>query len=136
MQLEISIEKLADFADPMHDDVWGVGIITPLDVQLCEDVSPGQFYAGYEGRALALEEDKAFARACHIARIRWFMDHGTPELDAHPITVDVLSDYDIRIVDGNHRFAAAMCAGFKTITVEIAGYEEIAETALVPDSRA
>jgi hypothetical protein len=115
--LTVSVDVLLDYWDPFEMNVWGCSV-TPEDVKNCEDISVGALPA-------ALTEENPDTAEYNAARIAWLVVNGWDDVDAtHPITFDVgLPGYtpEVLLVDGNHRFAAALIRGDTTITLSIIG---------------
>lgn len=114
----LSIAVLAEMANPFEDPCWP-GLSRSLSMEEVEDaISAGRLIApsADSGRAAA-------PRAAHVSRIAWFAVHGWRD----PISVDigVPGFAGFRscwpILDGNHRFAAAIFRGNPTILAEFGG---------------
>jgi hypothetical protein len=123
----VPVASLQDLADPMSDDIWGVGVITPEEVILCSDNSVGK--TPYSQVAYGHD-----SRDYHIARISWLADNGWDDFE-EPISVDLYADASYTwhpIIDGNHRFAASILLGRDTIEVLVNGDLDFALGVLKP----
>lgn len=124
----VPVESLRQLTDPMKDDIWGYGTISPADVLACADNSLGKVPFSF------VSETADESREYHIARISWLAENGWKETD-HPVSVDLYPDaiYDWHpIVDGNHRFAASLIAGRETVLVSVSGDIDFALEVLSP----
>lgn len=115
--VEIDVVELSRYFNPMRDDEWGCGVIDEMDVELCEDPSIGRLPAG-------LTNEDTSSQEYNIARIAWFVHNGWDDEDTYePMTLAL--NYGLRsephFMDGNHRFAAAIVSGRKTVKVVLLG---------------
>jgi hypothetical protein len=123
----VPVASLLDLADPMSDDIWGVGVITPEEVAACRDNSIGKIPYSL----VAYGHD---SREYHIARIAWLADNGWDDSE-YPVSVDLYADASYTwhpIIDGNHRFAASILLGRDTIQVSVNGDLDYALEILKP----
>lgn len=126
----VPVTSLQDLADPMANDIWGVGVITPEEVIACRDNHIGRIPYS---QVLYGTDDKNY----HIARISWLAEHGWEEsaFSEYPISVDLYADSAFSwhpIVDGNHRFAASVLLGMPTIEISVNGDIDYAYEVLKP----
>jgi hypothetical protein len=123
----VPVASLQALADPMNDDIWGCGIITPEEVMLCGNSSIGKVPYSL----VAYGHD---SREYHIARIAWLADNGWDDSE-YPVSVDLYADASYTwhpIIDGNHRFAASILLGRDTIQVSVNGDLDYALEILKP----
>jgi len=125
---EVNVSELARYINPMRDDEWGCGVIDEIDVQLCEDASIGRLPAG-------MTAEDSTSVEYNVARIAWLVQHGWDEDDTYEPMV-LACNYGLRsephFMDGNHRFAAAIIAGKKTVKVEFLGSKKHLQFTIVP----
>lgn len=125
---EVNVCELSRYVNPMRDDEWGCGVIDEMDVQLCEDVSIGRLPAG-----LTTEDSSSYEY--NVARIAWLLQHGWDDSDTYEPMV-LACNYGLRsephFMDGNHRFAAAIIAGKKTVKVEFLGSKKDLKFTIAP----
>lgn len=126
----VPLTALKDLADPMADDIWGVGVITPEEVIACRDNSAGRI--PYSQVLYGCDD-----RNYHIARISWLAEHGWEESGyaEYPISVDLYADASYSwhpIIDGNHRFVASVLLGLETVEVSVSGDIDYAMEVLSP----
>lgn len=124
----VSVESLRQLTDPMKDDIWGYGTISPADVLACADNSLGKVPFSF------VSETADESREYHIARISWLAENGWDET-SHPVSVDLYPEamYDWHpIVDGNHRFAASLFSGRESLQVSVSGDIDYAFEVLSP----
>ena len=126
----VPVKALALLTNPMRDNIWGCGEITPEDVMNCPDNSLGNY-------PLDADTDGYGDWDYHVARISWLLENGwdTAGKPAHPISIDLYPDaiYDWHpLTDGNHRFCAALLAGKETLLVSISGDIDYAYEVLQP----
>lgn len=128
----VDVKKLAQFADPLADDVWGVGVIDPNEILSCTNRQFGSTPS-------SMMHGSARTREYHIARISYLMEHGWEENPNEEMRLYSPKDYfesllsmsedafspaairqrqRLRITDGNHRFCAALLSGAETLKVE------------------
>lgn len=123
----VPVTALQYLADPMADDIWGVGAITAEEVMSCRDNSVGRI--PYSQVAYGHDD-----RNYHIARISWLAEHGWEDSE-YPVSVDLYADASYTwhpIIDGNHRFAASILLGRDTIEVLVNGDIDYALEVLEP----
>lgn len=123
----VPIASLLSLTDPMNDDIWGVGVITPEAVTACRDNSIGRIPYSQ----VAYGHD---SYDYHIARISWLAENGWDDAD-YPVSVDLYADASYTwhpIIDGNHRFAASILLGRDTISVSVSGHLDYALEILKP----
>jgi hypothetical protein len=120
----VKVSDLKKLSNPMDDNVWGCGFIDVDEVLSCDDVSNATLPAGMrkdeEGITWA---DDIFSREYNIARIAWLARNGWDDTK-DPISLDVYPDSMTdwpAIVDGNHRFSAAIVNGMETIRINPSG---------------
>jgi hypothetical protein len=114
---EVDVAELARYINPMRDDEWGCGVFDEMDVELCEDSSIGRLPAG-------MTTEDTSSTEYNIARVAWFVQNGWDDEDTYePMTL--ACNYGLRFephfMDGNHRFAAAIVAGKRTVKVTLLG---------------
>lgn len=132
--LLLSVAKLlAEWCiDPYTQVVWD-GIETPITR---EEVAAA-IAAGVGGDVPSdLTPTEGLTRAFHVQRVAWFVIHGW----SNPIEVDlgvpVMGFYPTwPILDGNHRFAAAVYRGDEAILARVAGQMSWIETFVVGSKR-
>lgn len=128
----VDVKKLAKFADPLADDVWGVGLIDPQEILACTNKQFGITPS-------SMMQSSARTREYHIARIAYLIEHGWEDVNNEEMRVYSPNDYfesllsmsednfspaairqrqRLRITDGNHRFCAALLSGAETLKVE------------------
>lgn len=114
---EINVAELSRYVNPMRDDEWGCGVIDEMDVEFCEDPSLGRLPAG-------MTAEDSTSPEYNVARIAWLIQKGWDENDTYEPMV-LACNYGLRsephFMDGNHRFAAAIVAGKKTVKVVFMG---------------
>lgn len=114
---EVNVSELSRYVNPMRDDEWGCGVIDEMDVEFCEDISIGRLPAG-------LTAEDASSQEYNIARIAYLVQNGWDE-DGNDEPMVLACNYGLRsephFMDGNHRFAAAIVAGKKTVKVTFLG---------------
>lgn len=142
----VDVDLLANFVDPMADDVWDCGVITVEEVLNCPDISLGR-------KPSSMTNTKDRTREYHIARIAYLAAHGWDERTMEQIMLYTPENYyqlvsqfspddfspaairnrqRLRITDGNHRFCAAVITGRKTLNVEPYGDVEYQRMLLSP----
>lgn len=109
--LSVPAAALQRLCDPFSGAAWGIGRFGAGDVLRAVPVA--QPYEPAQGR---------WARSRHLGRVRWLLAHGWD----HPIEIDVGAPelgctVAWPVVDGNHRFAAALLAGDAEIAVAASG---------------
>jgi hypothetical protein len=131
----VKVSDLKKLSNPMDDDVWGCGFIDVEEVLSCDDVSHAALPAGMrkdeEGITWA---DDIFSREYNIARIAWLARNGWDDTK-DPISLDVYPDSMTdwpAIVDGNHRFSAAIVSGMESIRINPSGDIDFLMDALKP----
>ena len=116
MQLAAKVSKVAElfdiFANEHSVDTWGTNTTVAL---VKEYVSAGVFEpVPYDPLAATRDYN-------HAARIAYLVVN----VDTTPIDIDVgcpsLGYFDINLTDGNHRAAAAIIRGDKTINAVVSG---------------
>lgn len=125
----VSVASLLSIADPMNDDIWGCGVITPEAVTRCPDNSIGRI--PYSQVAYGHDSYEY-----HIARISWLAEHGWDDSE-YPVSVDLYADASYTwhpVIDGNHRLAASILLGRETISVSVSGDLDYALEVLKPVS--
>lgn len=128
----VPTSKIAELYNPMENDVWGCGEITPEDIDLAciEYLSVGRLPAG-----LTTEDSKTLEY--NAARIAWIAENYDWDADdSEPITIEI-SGYGLippPIMDGNHRVAAAIYSGVEFLKVEVCGDLEQLKEELQPIS--
>lgn len=110
----IRVADLEKLYNPMRNDPWACGEIDEFDVLSCmgDDSSAGRLPAG-------LTTEDSLSVEYNVARIAWLANNGWDDND-EPITVEMYpesSDEWYPIVDGNHRFAAAIVLDMETIRI-------------------
>lgn len=116
----VKVSDLAFFVNPMRDDVWECGVIKPADVHSCWDTGFGEDPA-------EITENGYDSWEYNVARIAWLAENGWDSTleDPDPITIHsrgAMSGYDpVVIIDGNHRFSAAIILGLEYISVMATG---------------
>jgi hypothetical protein len=127
--ITLSIQRLLEEwdVDPFTSSVWD-GLDAPLTRdEVAEAIRRGSS-ALRVGRTPS-ENRIMFTRTFHIRRVAWLAVHGWTD----PISVDVgipCMNYtpDWPVLDGNHRFAAALFRGDEAILADCAGQEDWIET--------
>jgi hypothetical protein len=122
---------IAILGDPFEECVWACRPINLEEVYACpEDAQRAEVGSSPEniGRLMS---DRDF----HIGRVAYLMHHGWDE-NAHVPTVEFSVDYwgdpsgdAPSLLDGNHRFAAAIARGDEYFTVAVDGDIDAAERA-------
>lgn len=114
---EVNVAELSRYVNPMRDDEWGCGVIDEMDVEFCEDISIGRLPAG-------MTAEDASSHEYNVARIAYLVQNGWDE-DGDDEPMVLACNYGLRsephFMDGNHRFAAAIVAGKKTVKVTFLG---------------
>jgi hypothetical protein len=114
---EVNVAELSRYVNPMRDDEWGCGVIDEMDVEFCEDPSMGRLPAG-------MTAEDSCSHEYNVARIAWLIQKGWDE-DADDEPMTLACNYGLRsephFMDGNHRFAAAIASGKKTVKVVMLG---------------
>jgi hypothetical protein len=116
--LNISVSKLQQFCDPFAEDVWGVGGIHKVNVNVAliiGDLNPSRDHSGF----LTTMRD-------HAGHIAWLVTHGWNQ---NPIRVHVQTQtvdgsdtrLTVKVTDGLHRLAAAIYRNDEFIPVLIQG---------------
>ena len=144
----VDVKKLARFADPLADDIWGVGVIDPEEILSCPNKQLGSTPS-------SMMQSTARTREYHIARIAYLMEHGWEDVNNEEMRVYSPTDYfesilsmsdddfspatirqrqRLRITDGNHRFCAALLSGGGALKVEPYGDLPFLHKALDPVS--
>lgn len=125
---EVNVSELTRYINPMRDDEWGCGVMDEMDVELCEDPSIGRLPAG-------MTTEDSSSLEYNVARVAWLSQHGWDESDTYEPMV-LACNYGLRsephFMDGNHRFAAAIVAGKKTVKVEFLGSVKDLKFTLTP----
>ena len=126
--IELSVAKLRERCDPFAGCCWP-GLDRPITV---EDVyaairddnlaPPGTDAFGEDATGKMWTVASRSSREGHVSRIAWFVVHGWDE----PLGVDVgVPSLGCRpiwlVIDGNHRWAAAICRGDRTISAVVDG---------------
>lgn len=109
----VPVERLMQMTNPMDDDVWGCGVIEAWEVLSCPDPRVGCLPSG-------LTAEDSQSKEYNVARIAWLMgNYDWESEDAEPICVEAWpDDYEwYALMDGNHRFSAALLSGRKTIRI-------------------
>lgn len=105
--------------DPFEDSVWACRSISLDDVLAC----PVESYREEPGSAPENFARFASDRDFHIGRVAHLMHHGWDE-SAHVPTIEFSIDEwgdPLALLDGNHRFAAAVARGDEYFTVAVDG---------------
>lgn len=124
--LELWTVKVSDvekLSNPMDDNVWGCGPIDGEEVLSYNDLSNGALPAGMRDDEGISWADDICSREFNIARIAWLARNGWDDTK-DPISLDVYPDSLEEwpaIVDGNHRFSAALINDMDTIRVTVSG---------------
>lgn len=126
--VELSVEKLLEFGNPFDVNIWVESDITHQMVEeaiLTHSLNPNPYLS------FGLERGPDWSAQEHADRIAYLVVNGWTE----PIIIDVgvpsLGVYVANpILDGNHRFAAAIFRGDETILVEASGSVSVLETLL------
>lgn len=124
--LELWTVKVSDvekLSNPMDDNVWGCGPIDGEEVLSYNDLSNGALPAGMRDSEGISWADDISSRDFNIARIAWLARNGWDDTK-DPISLDVYPDSLEEwpaIVDGNHRFSAALITEMDTIRVTVSG---------------
>lgn len=113
----VLLEKLKYYCNPFDGCCWS-GLDTPITKEeVMEAVEKEQFSEPEE-----YENNIEFDRADHVKRIAWFVVHGWTD----PIGIDVgvpslgaIPKW--AVIDGNHRYAAAIIRGQNTILASLSG---------------
>ncbi|GEL47058.1 hypothetical protein CHO01_21740 [Cellulomonas hominis] len=114
--LTVPLDRFLELiCNPLADDPWGVGPITAAEVwaEIEQPTEPDHGHRADE-----------WCHGCEVRRVAHFVANGVPELDDHPICVDIgLRGYTPRwpLVDGNHRVAALAVLGSPTVRVAVVG---------------
>lgn len=108
--LTVPTTALRRLCDPLSGSAWGIAPFSMHEVLQAAPVS--QPYT----------PDARWGRQRHLGRVRWLLQHGW---DA-PLEVDVgVPELGCQVawpvLDGNHRFAAALLAGDREIVVAASG---------------
>lgn len=114
---EVNVAELSRYVNPMRDDEWGCGVIDEMDIEFCEDPRMGRLPAG-------MTTEDTTSQEYNVARIAWLAQNGWDEDDTYePMVLSLNSAFrkEPYFADGNHRFAAAIIAGKKTIKVTVQG---------------
>lgn len=130
----VKVSDLEELSNPMEDNVWGCGPIDAEEVFACADVNNGALPAGMRDDEGISWADDISSREFNIARIAWLARNGWDDT-RDPISLDVYPDSLEEwpaIVDGNHRFSAALIAEMETIRVTVAGDIDYLMDALKP----
>ena len=125
----IRVADLEKLYNPMRNDPWACGEIDAFDVlsYMADGSSAGRLPAG-------LTTEDTISVEYNIARIAWLANNGWDDKD-EPITVEMYADSSNRwypIVDGNHRFAAAIVLNKETIRITPEGDIDYMMKALKP----
>lgn len=135
--MNVSVESITDYWDPMYDDIWACGRISIQDVKNCKELELGS-------KAFSENDENLKSWRYNVARIAWFVKNGWSNCrkDTQPILIEVscIDDFHpIYVVDGNHRLAAAIVRGEEFILAEISGdllkAEEILKVKEFKDNR-
>lgn len=114
---EVNVAELSRYVNPMRDDEWGCGIIDEMDVEFCEDPRMGRLPAG-------MTAEDSTSHEYNVARIAYLVQNGWDENDTYePMVLSCNAAFrrEPHFMDGNHRFAAAIVAGKKTVRVTVQG---------------
>lgn len=131
----VSVPLLAKVTNPLADDVWGCGIIEPDEILACTDMTLGKQPSW---RVLPADRNRAY----HIARVAYLMGVEPDPDERDEMRVYTPVDYhealsaiaendfspwairgrqQVRVLDGNHRFVAAVLAGRESVNIEPEG---------------
>lgn len=119
----VKVSDLEKLSNPMEDNVWGCGPIEAEEVLAYNDLSNGALPAGMRDDEGVSWADDIYSREFNIARIAWLARNGWDDTK-DPISIDVYPDSLAEwpaIVDGNHRFSAALITEMDTIRVTVSG---------------
>lgn len=128
---EISVKKLARLCKPLSCWVEVEQSITPEEIHACiergdESLVSTPLWTAFlfKKTTITVEEN----RDRHIQKVAWFVKNGFND----PIEIDVGSSrlgimVDHLVQDGNHRLAAAIIRGDKTIKAHVGGSIEDAQ---------
>ena len=114
---EVNVAELSRFVNPMRDDEWGCGVIDEMDVEFCEDPRMGRLPAG-------MTAEDSTSHEYNVARIAYLVQNGWDEDETYePMLLSCNSAFrrEPHFRDGNHRFAAAIVSGKKTVKVTVEG---------------
>jgi hypothetical protein len=126
----LSVSKLQAVANPFRHDPWEIGPLTRLAITRAVNCLRRQkhFRGGkpMAGSCRAMEGGRRVRRRWHIERVAWLVVYGWED----PIEIDVgvpfLGCFPEWIVqDGNHRLAAAIYLGRKTILASCGGQQSV-----------
>ncbi|WP_215545034.1 hypothetical protein [Amycolatopsis sp. CA-230715] len=120
----IDVRTLVELVDPLRADPWGVGSISPEQVNAA-------FREGRLRRDNPAHNVKAVATSdAHAERIAWLIRHGW-DRDIDVVQIDVNMHGGIAVNDGNHRvYALAFVGADGPITIDLSGFLDVAETVL------
>jgi len=125
----LSVAKLRKVEDHFRHDPWGVDPLTRLGITRAVNRLRAQkhFRGGkpMEGPCWAQKGSKRARRRWHIERVAWLVVNGWED----PIEIDVGVAFlgccpDWVVCDGNHRLAAAIYRGDKTILASCGGWQD------------
>lgn len=125
---ELSVARLSVVANPFRHDPWGIGPLTRLTVTRAINRLRQKYSRRGDkpmaGPCWAMKGSKRERRRWHVERVAWLVVYGWDD----PIEIDVgvpsLGCFPDWIVqDGNHRLAAAIYLGRRTILASCGGQQ-------------
>jgi hypothetical protein len=112
MPIQISVESIQRYCDPFTNTVWGLRRPVTRD-DIAKAINKGNFVTNHK---------YANSFSNHVKRIAYFVVHGWNDAINLDVGVPALGCVmSWMIVDGNHRFAAAIFRGDKNIMATVDG---------------
>ena len=110
--VKLDVKKLKASYNPFKEGLWGFFVVKRYEIN--KATKQGKLLYG----------DEHLERHHHIQRIAWFVVNG--KRNKFPITVD-FDEKQWPILDGNHRYTAAIVRNDPWILASVSGDEEVIE---------